>query len=115
MSTPHGSELTVVRLPVGANLSDFERSRDRIFYNIIDPYASKSRTKYSLMPAEQFREVALLRLPVDVRAPQNYGRETLDPVFSKPGEYEIWVGENMASDYSNIVTQCTVVLTTPKG
>jgi hypothetical protein len=114
MSTPHGNELSVVREAVGVGLSDFERSRDRTYYRVIDPLIGRPRLRYSLIPAEQFREMALLRLPVDVTAPPMiYGRDsTLEPVFSRPGKYTIKVGENMASDYSNRVTQCTVTLST---
>ena len=114
MSTPHGRELSVVREAVGIGLSDFERSRDRTYYNVIDPLIGRPRLKYSLVPADQFREMPLLRLPVDVAAPPMvYGRDsTLEPVFSRPGKYTIKVGENMASDYSNRVTECTVTLST---
>jgi hypothetical protein len=115
MSTPHGYELTVVREAVGLGLSDFERSRDRTTYRVIDPLIGRPRLRYSLIPADQFREMPVLRLPVDVTAPPMvYGRDsTLESVFSQPGKYTINVGENMASDYSNRVTQCSVTLVLP--
>ena len=102
MQTPHGGYLTVVQ-------------PDRTFYIVIDPFVNSRHFKYSLIPAEQFREMAVLRLPTDVNAPPRvYGRDsTLEPVFSKPGKYQIQVGENLESDYSNRVTECTVTLTIP--
>jgi hypothetical protein len=117
MSIPHGNELSIVREAVGVGLSDFERSRDRTTYRVIDPLIGRPRLRYSLIPAAEFREMSVLRLPVDVTAPPMvYGRDsTLERVFSQPGKYTIKVGENMASDYSNRVTQCGVTLALPTG
>ena len=105
MQTPHGGYLAVVR-------------PDRTNYFVIDPYInSRHSLKYSLIPAEQFQQMAVLRLPTDVSAPPRvYGRDsTLERVFSKPGKYTIEVGDNLESDYSNRVTQCTVTVSIPKS
>ena len=105
MQTPHGGYLAVVQ-------------PDRSTYFVIDPYIqSRHSLKYSLIPAEQFQQMAILRLPTDVSAPPRvYGRDSiLEPVFGKPGKYKIEVGENLEGDYSNRVTECIVTVTIPRS
>jgi hypothetical protein len=105
MQTPHGGYLAVVQA-------------DRTTYFVIDPYIkSRHSLKYSLIPAEQFQQMAVLRLATDVTAPPRvYGRDsTLEPVFGKPGKYTIEVGENLEGDYSNRLTQCTVTVSVPRS
>jgi hypothetical protein len=54
--------------------------------------------------------MATLPLAADVRAIALVkGRDTIpEPVFSKPGKYIVVMGENLASDYSNRSSECTV-------
>lgn len=97
MGTPHGDELTI-------------HAPNRTVYSLVYPQWGKPRRNYSLIPSEEFRKIATLRLPGDVRAiPLVKGRDTiLEPVFIEPGKYLIVMGENLASDYSNRSSYCTV-------
>lgn len=97
MGTPHGDQLSI-------------HSPDRTVYSLVYPPLGKPRRNYSLIPSEEFRKIGTLPVPGDVRAiPLVYGRDTiLEPVFTKPGKYVIVMGENLASDYSNRSTDCTV-------
>jgi len=97
MGTPHGDYLSI-------------HSPNRTVYSLIYPQLGKPKRNYSLIPSEEFRGVATLPIPGDVRAiPLVYGRDTiLEPVFSDGGKYLIVMGENLASDYENRSSDCTV-------
>lgn len=97
MGTPHGDYLSI-------------HSPDRTVYSLVYPQLGKPRRNYSLIPSEEFRRIGTLPLPGDVRAiPLVKGRDTiLEPVFSEPGKYLIVMGENLASDYENRSSDCTV-------
>lgn len=97
MGTPHGNQLSI-------------HSPDRTTYSVVYPTLGKPRRNYSLISSEEFRKIGTFPVPADVRAiPQVYGRDTiLEPVFTKTGKYLIVMGENLASDYSNRSTYCTV-------
>ena len=97
MGTPHGDQLAI-------------HSPDRTTYSLVYPTLGKPRRNYSLIPSEEFRNVATFRVAPDVRAiPQIYGRDTtLEPVFTQPGKYLIVMGENLASEEDHRRTYCTV-------
>lgn len=97
MGTPHGNYLSI-------------HSPNRTVYSLIYPMLGKPRRNYSLAPSEEFRNIGTFRVPADVRAiPLVYGRDTtLEPVFSQPGKYLIVLGENLASDYANRSSECTI-------
>jgi hypothetical protein len=74
------------------------------------PQFGKPGRNYSLIPSEEFKGVGTLPIPADVGAiPLVYGRDTiLERVFIAPGKYLIVMGGNLASDYSNRSSECTV-------
>jgi hypothetical protein len=94
MWAPHGHYLTVTR-------------SDRIAYFIVYPPLGK-KPNYSLLPSDDFTNLATLRLPSDVRAiPYVYGRDTiLEPVFSEPGKYLLQMGDNLGTDYGPPPPNC---------
>jgi hypothetical protein len=94
MWAPHGHYLTVTR-------------SDRIAYFIVYPLLGK-KANYSLVPSDDFANLATLRLPSDVRAiPYVYGRDTtLEPVFSRPGKYLLQMGDNLGTDYGSPPPNC---------
>jgi hypothetical protein len=97
MGTPHGGELSI-------------HSPDRTVYSLVERQWGTTRRDYSLVPSEDFKRMATLPLAADVRAIALVkGRDTIpEPVFSKPGKYIVVMGENLASDYSNRSSECTV-------
>jgi hypothetical protein len=94
MWAPHGHYLTVTR-------------SDRIAYFIVYPPVGK-KPNYSVMPSDDFANLATLRLPSDVRAiPYVSGRDTiLEPVFGEPGKYLLQMGDNMGTDYGTPPPNC---------
>jgi hypothetical protein len=102
MGTPHGNELAI-------------HAPNRTVYSLVYPQWGKPKRNYSLIPSEEFRRIATLPIPGDVRAiPLVKGRDTvLEPVFNEPGKYMIVMGENLASDYSNRSSDCTVTFLRP--
>src|SRR4029078_3783122 len=97
MSTPHGGYLAGI-------------SPEGTFYFVVDPLMNRRPLHFSLVSSEEFRNMAMLRLPTSVRAPAHvYGRDsTLEPVFDKPGAYEVRVGENLESDYGPPPSSCKI-------
>lgn len=95
MRIPHGDYLTV-KPPEGP------------VYFIVYPQFGNPRRRYSLIPSEDFRRVATLKLPSDVRAiVRVVGRDTvLDPVFTDAGKYLLRMGQNLEGDYSNVSYTC---------
>jgi hypothetical protein len=102
MGIPHGDELAI-------------HAPNRTVYSLVYPQWGRPTRNYSLIPADEFRGIASLPLPGDVRAiPLVKGRDTiLEPVFGEAGKYLIVMGENLASDYSNRSTYCTVTFLRP--
>jgi hypothetical protein len=103
MGTPHGDMLSI------------HAPDNRTVYSLEEPTLGKPRRNYSLIPPEEFRKVATFPVPADVRAiALVVGRDTTpEPVFTKPGKYMVVMGENLASDYSNRSTKCTVTFLSP--
>jgi len=95
MSVPHGDYLIATQ------------PGDSLFY-IIYPQRGPTRN-YSLIPPEEFKQMQTLRLPPDVKAvPWYYGRDTtLAPLFPRPGNYVLTMGENLAGD-SGRGASCTI-------
>jgi hypothetical protein len=102
MGAPHGDYLSI-------------HSPDRTVYALVYPQLGKPRRNYSLIPSEDFRRIATFPIPGDVRGiPLVKGRDTiLEPVFNEPGKYLIVMGENLASDYGNRSSDCTVTFLRP--
>ena len=98
MKTPHGDYLTVTP-PNGP------------VHFIVYPQFGIPRRRYSLIPSEDFRRVAVLRLPSDIRAIARVrGRDTIpEPVFTDAGKYLLRMGENLESDYGNRNYTCPLV------
>jgi hypothetical protein len=102
MVTPHGDELSI-------------HAPNRTVYSLVYPLWGKPKRNYSVIPSEEFRRIATLPIPGDVRAiPLVKGRDTiLEPVFNEPGKYTIVMGENLGSDYSNRSSYCIVTFLRP--
>jgi hypothetical protein len=97
MRTPHGDYLTATQ-PDGS-----------LFF-IVYPRLDDPSRKFSLIPSEQFRKIAVLRLAANFRAiPWKYGRDTTEAFFSRPGKYVLWVGENLESDINHHAVKCDVL------
>ena len=95
MRVPHGDYLTVTP-PNGPT------------YFIVYPQWGNPRRRFSLIPSDEFKLVATLKLPADVRGiVRVVDRDTvLDPVFTAPGKYLLRMGENFEGDYSNVTYSC---------
>jgi hypothetical protein len=97
MVPPHGEYLMVVQ-------------PDSTKFYLVDP-DPRDPSRFLLMPSETFTRLPEIRFRADVRSkPQVYGRDTLEPLFRKPGEYILVVGHNLASDQSSEIYTCTVRL-----
>jgi len=97
MKTPHGDYLT-------ANHPD-----GTIFFIVYPQFGEPSR-KFSLVPSERFKTTSTLQLPATLRAnPRVYMRDsTVETLFSQPGKYILWVGENLESDFNPRSVSCSV-------
>jgi len=100
MWTPHGHFLTVTR------------SNSTSYFIVYPPV--KSKPTLSLIPSDEFTNVATLRLPSDIRAiPYVYGRDTiLETVFGAPGQYLLQMGDNIGTDYGTPPPNCQLRFTT---
>jgi hypothetical protein len=97
METPHGDYLTATQ-------------PDKTLFFIVYPRFDDPSRKFSLMPSEEFKTTASLRLPATFRAkPWIYGRDSTEQFFSRPGKYVLWVGENLESDINRHAVKCEVV------
>jgi hypothetical protein len=96
LATPHGGELTV-------------RTPSDVFFSFV--YPTRGPQKYSIVPSEDFKTMSTLKVPADIRLPPDiYGKDTIpEAVFSRPGQYVLQMGENMASDHTGPPYICKVM------
>ena len=82
---------------------------DRTVFFIVYPTFGEPTRRYSIMPSEDFKTVASLRIPADIKAnPRVYGRENgVERVFDKRGTYVIRIGE-LETDYGPPISKCVV-------
>ena len=67
--------------------------------------------RFLLMSSDVFAELPEVRFRADIRSkPEIYGRDTLEPVFGKPGKYTLTIGHKLESERSSGVYRCTVQL-----
>ncbi|HMG70369.1 MAG TPA: hypothetical protein VK544_04590 [Gemmatimonadaceae bacterium] len=97
MEYPHG-EYLMVRQPDGTGF--------------FLTYPDSTKPRYSvLVPADSFVQMPEIRFRADVRSrPFVYGRDTLEPVFTKPGKYVLTIGHKMETGQSSEVYSCTIRL-----
>lgn len=97
MNVPHGSYLVVVD-PTGT-----------MFY-LVHPFAANPPTHGpSLVSGERFRVMTSYRVPASVRAkPFVYGRDAIEPVFTREGAYRVQMGESMSTDFGSPPAECIV-------
>lgn len=98
MAVPHGRELSIQN-PAGE------------FFNLVlaDPQPADGPM---LMPADTFRALPAVRLPVaSLRAkPFEFGRDSAERVFARPGPYRVRMAEVLNTDDGTPVATCTVQL-----
>ena len=95
METPHGEYLTVTR-------------PDNVEFYLSYPGPRESRNFY-LVPADSFAQMPTIRFRADVRSrPRIYGRDTLEPVFSKAGKYVLRIGHKLESERASEIHTCTI-------
>jgi hypothetical protein len=96
MNVPHGDYLIATQ------------RGDSLFY-VVYPQRNVPSRKYSLIPSEEFKQMETLKLPSDVKAvPWYAGRDTtLAPLFPRPGQYVLTMGENLEGDNARGAS-CTV-------
>jgi hypothetical protein len=101
MEHPHGEYLVVTQ-------------PDSTAFFLIYPQPDVS-TRFLLMSSEVFAELPEVRFRADIRSkPQIYGRDTLEPVFQKPGKYTLMIGHKLESERSSGVYRCVVQLASEK-
>jgi len=97
METPHGEYLTVTQ-------------PDSTEFYLSYPNPTESRN-FFLVPADSFAQMPTIRFRADIRSrPRIYGRDTLEPVFSKPGKYVLTIGHKLESEASSEIHRCTIRL-----
>jgi hypothetical protein len=98
LDTPHGGELTVL-------------TPSNVFFSFVYPPYDTAHQKYSIVRTEDFRTMSTLKVPADIHLPPLvYGKDTIpEPVFSRPGQYTLQMGDNMASDYTGPLYICKVM------
>jgi hypothetical protein len=95
MRTPHASYLGVDH-------------PDGTLFFIVYPTLGDSTRKYSAMPSESFENVATFRIPADIKAhPRVVGREPVEPLFTRSGNYTVMLGE-LETDHGPPTVRCTV-------
>jgi hypothetical protein len=98
MQVPHG-EYLVVNQPNGT-----------LFY-LVYPQLGDTRQNYSLLPSDIFKQTPTIRFGANVKAePRVYGRDTLEAVFHKPGNYVLVIGSNLESERGSGIHKCTIRL-----
>jgi hypothetical protein len=100
LATPHGGELMV-------------RTPSDVFFSFVYPAYDTAHQKYSIVRSEDFKTMGTLKVPADIRLPPDvYGKDTIpEGVFSRPGQYVLQMGENMASDHTGPPYICKVMFT----
>jgi hypothetical protein len=94
MEHPHGEYLTVV-------------GPDSTFFFLISP--NPEPPERLLMSSEAFTETSTIRFPADLTAkPAAYGRDTLEPVFTKLGNYVLTIGHKLETEHYSQVHRCTI-------
>ena len=95
MENPHGDYLTATR-PDGT-----------MFYlSYPDP---NEPPDYLLVPSETFKRMPSIRFRADVKArPAVYGRDALETVFDKPGNYVLTMGSNLETERGSDIYKCTI-------
>jgi len=97
MEVPHGEYLAII----GPDSSMF-------FLSYPNPTEPRS---WFLAQADSFTQMPVIRFRADVRSrPQVYGHDTLESVFTKPGNYVLTVGHKLESEQSSEIQTCTIRL-----
>lgn len=104
---PHGGQLNV-RAPDGTD-----------FYLVVPP--QWDTLAVSLMPTDTFKTTLITRFRADIRGhPFVNGRDTLEPIFLKPGRYTFQLADNLGTEFDSeeemdlAVWQCTITLRTDR-
>lgn len=101
IETPHGEYLTVTQ-------------PDNTEFYLSYPGPRESRNFY-LVPADSFAQMPTIRFRANVSSrPRIYGRDTLEPVFAKPGKYVLTIGHKLESEQSSQIHRCTIRLVPTK-
>lgn len=97
MEYPHGEYLIV---------SQPDSTEFRLSYP--DP---REWRNFTLVPSDSFAQMPEIRFRADIRSrPSVYGRDTLEPVFAKPGKYVVTIGHKMESEAASEIHECTIRL-----
>ena len=97
MEYPHG-EYLMVRQP----------DSTLFFLSYPDPREPRN---FFLVPADSFVQMPAIRFRADVRSrPRIYGRDTLEPVFTKPGKYVLTIGHKLETGQASEIRTCTIRL-----
>jgi hypothetical protein len=108
LATPKDTITLRMRTPHGEYLKVMQPDSTIFYLSYPDPTESRN---FFLVPADSFAEMPIIRFKADVRSrPRIYGRDTLEPVFSKPGKYVVTVGHKMESEAASEIHRCTIRL-----
>ena len=79
-------------------------------YALVNRYPNSSGVPKSLVQSDTFRTTSVLRIPASIMWPPSYyGRDTIpERMFNQPGDYQIFLGDNYATDYGGPNFICTV-------
>jgi hypothetical protein len=95
MEYPHGEYLMVSQ-------------PDSTVFFLSYPDSTKPRNLF-LVAADSFARMPAIRFRADVRArPFVYGRDTLEPVFTKPGKYVLTIGHKLETEHASEIHRCTM-------
>lgn len=96
MNVPHGPFLAVVA------------PGDTWFY-LIHAFRAGSTFNPSMVPPASFQSMSSFSIPADLRArPNVYGRDSLEPVFHRPGDYRIVLAEKLSTDFGPPPVECMI-------
>jgi len=97
MEIPHGEYLAIM-------------GPDSAMFFLSYPNPTEPRSWF-LAQADSFAQMQTIRFRADVRSrPRVYGRDTLEAVFAKPGNYVLTVGHKLESEHASEIQTCTVRL-----
>lgn len=96
MQAPHGAFLAVV-------------APDGGWFYLVHTFGGFQGYGPSLIPPESFQRTRVYRIAANVRArPAVHGRDSLEAVFDRPGEYRIVLAEKLATDHGPPPVECVV-------
>jgi hypothetical protein len=106
----HGADTLVFTLAVPHGAFLWVKAPNDLDYALVNRYPNSSGSPHSLVASDAFEKMSVVKIPASIMWPPSYfGRDTIpERVFSQPGDYQIFMGDNYGTDYGGPNFICTV-------